>query len=87
MKDYECAGQGNVVVDIVDRKCRWIGHTARKGPGHLTRRHFNSKAVVREGVGGYIATHEFRKETAKNFNNVEKNAQDRTHWRRLVNAL
>jgi hypothetical protein len=33
-------GQKHIVLEIVDKKWRWIGHMARKPEEHLTRKAF-----------------------------------------------
>ena len=36
-------GQEDVAVKIAERKWRWIGHIARRDPGHLTKQSFEWK--------------------------------------------
>ena len=37
----ERTGQTDMIIKIIDRKWRWLGHVARKKPEHLTQQSFN----------------------------------------------
>ena len=87
------AGQTDILVDIVERKWRWVGHIARRDPQHLTRQalSWQCQGTRRRGrprqkwMG--VAKKELFEATGLDFSKVEEEAQDRGHWRRKVDAV
>ena len=86
-------GQRDVVIDITDRKLRWIGHVARKPAQHITRQAFNWHQTGRRKRGRPSQT--WRRATEnealdgrrRSFKRLLEDAPDRTHWRNHVVAV
>ena len=81
------------MLQIVERKWKWVGHIARREPQHPTRQalrwHMEGKrrrGRPRETWMG-VARKEIREATGMDFDEVEERAQDRGHWKEEVNAV
>ena len=93
MNLYQRTGQKDVVLKIIDRKWRWIGHIARKDPQHLTRQclSFEMEGIRRRGrprdTWWRVAKREFEEATGLEFEDVVQLAQNWVSWRRHVDAV
>jgi hypothetical protein len=83
-------GQENIVVELTDRKWRWIGQMARRGTDNITRQSFLWRLSGKRKCGRpqetwRVADRECKVAVGKNFSKaVEEDAEQREEWHRMV---
>ena len=85
-------GEEDVEREIAGRKWRWIGHTLRKPPDNITKQSLRWNPQGRRGRGRPRSTwrREVEAEMKKigyNWDQIDRMAQDRQHWRVTVSDL
>ena len=82
------SGQRGIILKVVDRKWRWIGHIARKEPESPVWR---MEGVRRKGrpreTWKRTASRELHEATGLQLDDVVTHAQDQKAWRRLVDSV
>ena len=78
--------------ELMQRRWRWIGHTLRKPPISMTRPALtlNPQGKRKRGRPRNTRKRDLEadmKEMGKNWTEIERAAQDRDDWRRLVRGL
>jgi hypothetical protein len=87
------AGQRDIILEIVERKWRWIGHIQRKDDPHLTKEAFTWSREGRRKRGRprttwkRVTEKEAVEKTGMTFQRLLQRAENRTEWRRLVSAM
>ncbi|XP_062597058.1 uncharacterized protein LOC134258511 [Saccostrea cucullata] len=85
----EMSGQEDIVVEIVRRKWRWVGHVLRKDRHNITRESifWTADGNLREKGAGQKQHGVELKEIGLTWKEVERKAKDRTGWKDCVAAL